>query len=100
VNATEVKVRWSDATLESGAGNRFRVTAPITAEHGERWGLAFRAVLHERADEVTDGPWSTIGLLDHTVVVGGVTREAMEAVQAFVDDCVRRANLAEALRER
>ena len=87
-----VEVDWSEATLESGLGNRFWVTAPIPGERDEFWDLAFRAVLHERAAEKPQGTWSTIGLLNETVVVGGVARQSMDAVRAFVDDCVRQAN--------
>ena len=89
---TPVEVEWSEATLESGLGNRFWVTVPISAERDEFWDLSFRAVLHERAAEKPQSSWSTIGLLNESVVVGGVARQSMDAVREFVDDCVRRAN--------
>jgi hypothetical protein len=89
---TEVKVDWSDATLESGVGNRFWVTAPLTGEHDDFWNLAFRAVLHERASEVPEDPRNTVGLLKENVVVEGVARGSVDAVRAFVDQCVQRAN--------
>ncbi len=89
---TEIKVDWSAATLESGAGNRFWVTAPITPEHDDFWDLAFRAVLQERAIEVPEDPWNTVGLINDNVVVGGVARGSVDAVRAFVDQCVQRAN--------
>jgi hypothetical protein len=89
---TEVKVEWSDATLEAGLGNRFWVTVPITTEHDDFWDLAFRAVLQERANEVPEDSWSTIGLVNENVVLGGVARGSVDAVRAFVDQCVQRAN--------
>ena len=89
---TEITVDWSEATLESGVGNRFWVTAPIRPAHDDFWDLAFRAVLHERADDVPEDSWSTIGLLNENIVVGGVARGSMEALITFVDECLRRAN--------
>lgn len=88
----EIKVDWSAATLESGAANRFWVTAPITPEHDDFWDLAFRAVLHEHANEVSQDPWNTVGLINDNVVVGGVARGSVDAVRAYVDQCVVRAN--------
>jgi hypothetical protein len=92
MNVTEVKVDWSEATLESDVGNRFWVTAPISGDHDDFWDLAFRAVLHERATEVPEDTWKTIGLLNENVVVGGVARGSMDAARAFVDQCAQRAN--------
>ncbi len=89
---TEIKVDWSAATLESGAGNRFWVTAPITPEHDDFWDLAFRAVLQEHANEVPEDPWDTVGLINDNVVIGGVARGSVDAVRAFVDQCVQRTN--------
>ncbi len=89
---TEVTVDWSDATLESGVGNRFWVAAPLAGEHDDFWDLAFRAVLHERANEVPEAAWNTVGLVKATVVVEGVARGSVDAVQAFVDQCVQHAN--------
>ncbi len=89
---TEIKVDWSAATLESGAGNRFWVTAPITPEHDDFWDLAFRAVLQEHANEVPEDPWDTVGLINDNVVIGGVARGSVDAVRAFVDQCVERTN--------
>lgn len=88
----EVKVDWSDASLESGAGNRFWVAAPLTGEHDDFWDLAFRAVLHERANEVPKAAWNTVGLVKETVVVEGVARGSVDDVRAFVDQCVQQAN--------
>ena len=89
---TEVKVDWADATLEPGVSNRFWVTAPLTGEHDDFWDLAFRAVLHERANEVSEDSWNTVGLLNENVVVGGVAPGSVDAVRAFVDQCVQQAN--------
>jgi hypothetical protein len=89
---TEVKADWADATLEPGVGNRFWVTAPLTGEHDDFWNLAFRAVLHESANEAQDDSWNTVGLLNENVVVEGVTRGSVDALRAFVDQCVQRAN--------
>jgi hypothetical protein len=89
---TEIVVDWSEATLESGVGNRFWITAPIRPEHDDFWDLAFRAVLHERVDDIPEDAWSTIGLLNENIVVGGVARGSIEALRAFVDSCVQRAN--------
>ncbi|MEA2667903.1 MAG: hypothetical protein QOJ33_837 [Chloroflexota bacterium] len=89
---TEVKVDWSDATLESGSGNRFWVTAPITAEHDDFWDLAFRAVVQEHANEGPEDSWNAVGLINENVVVGGVARGSVDAVRVFVDQCVQRAN--------
>src|SRR5436190_22005346 len=88
---TEVKVDWSAATLEPGVGNRFWVTAPVTGEHDDFWDLAFRAVLHECANEVPEDSWNTVGLVNENVVVEGVARGSVDAVRAFVDQCVLRA---------
>src|SRR5438067_9882600 len=89
---TDVKVDWSDAELESGVGNRFWVAAPLTGERDDFWDLAFRAVLHERANEVPEAAWNTVGLLNENVIVEGVARGSVDAVRAFVDQCVQRAN--------
>src|SRR4051794_27812588 len=89
---TEVKVDWSDATLESGVGNRFWVTAPITAEHDDFWDLAFRAVLHGRANRERGGHWNSVGLVNDNVVVEGVARGSLDALRGFVDECVQQAN--------
>jgi hypothetical protein len=89
---TEVKVDWSDATLDPGLGNRFWVAAPITGEHDDFWELAFRAVLHERADEIPEDAWNAVGLLNENVVVEGVARGSVDAVRTFIDHCVQLAN--------
>lgn len=88
----EIEVEWSAATLESGPGNRFWVTAPITAGRDDFWDLAFRAVLHKHADEVPHDSWSTVGLVNDNVVIGGVARGSVDDVRAFVDQCVRQTN--------
>ncbi|MDX6667905.1 MAG: hypothetical protein QOK04_1285, partial [Solirubrobacteraceae bacterium] len=89
---SEVNVDWSGATLESGAGNRFWVTAPITADHDDFWDLAFRAVLQEHASEVPEDSWNTIGVIKNNVVVEGVARGSVDTVRTFVDRCMERAN--------
>ncbi len=89
---TEINVDWSAATLESGAGNRFWVTAPIAPEHDDFWDLAFRAVLQEHADAVPEDPWNRVGLINDNVVIGGVARGSVDALRAFVDQCVQQTN--------
>ena len=89
---TEVRVDWTNATLEPGIGNRFWVTAPITAGHDDFWDLAFRAVLQQHASEEAEGSWNTVGLVDENVVVGGVARGSVDAARTFVDQCVQRTN--------